>query len=280
MNKILIPVAITAVLLSACQNIQVEDSNDAETDIVIASGDSEVKDGAPAFKLDPRTIYDAQPRQEVITNIGNKSPYEVYGQTYTVMPDYRGYKAKGTASWYGTKFDGRKTSNGEVFSLYGMTAAHKTLPIPVYVKVKNLDNGKTAVVRVNDRGPFVKDRLIDLSYAAAVKLGFADVGTAPVEISVIDTDNTVYITDTLVAQEYYVQLAAFGSREAAEELHAELARTVAFPAVIVQKAEEPDLHRVRLGPYGTEGEAQEVKKAITHLRGGTPYIVKEAVVAK
>lgn len=145
------------------------------------------KDGAPSRLLSPEEaarIPDAVPIVEPRTNAGNKSPYTVLGKTYRVMPDSTGYKERGYASWYGTKFHGQKTSNGEEYDLYAMTAAHKTLPIPSYVRVTNLENGKQIVVRVNDRGPFHEGRIIDLSYAAAAKLGFG--GTARVEVEAID----------------------------------------------------------------------------------------------
>jgi len=146
-------------------------------------------DSAPARKLNPADIQDAVPKREPITKAGNKSPYTVLGQTYVLLPSAKGYRATGMASWYGTKFHGQSTSNGDEYDLYGMTAAHKTLPIPTYVLVTNLENNRQAVVRVNDRGPFVGSRLIDLSYAAAVKLGYADKGTAFVEVAAIDVDN-------------------------------------------------------------------------------------------
>src|SRR5262249_32689194 len=116
----------------------------------------------------------------------NKTPYSVLGKTYYVMPDAASYREYGKASWYGTKFQGQPTSSGEPYDMYKLTAAHRNLPIPSYVRVTNLDNHKSAIVRVNDRGPFHSERLIDLSYAGAVKLGFADVGTARVMVEVVD----------------------------------------------------------------------------------------------
>lgn len=145
------------------------------------------KDGA-GKRIDTTLIPNATPKSEPITNAGNKSPYEVFGKTYWVLPSSNGYKETGMASWYGTKFHGRLTSNGEVYNMYGMTAAHKSLPIPCYARVTNIENGRSVVVRVNDRGPFHGARLIDLSFVAAMKLGYADKGTANVLIEVIDTE--------------------------------------------------------------------------------------------
>lgn len=157
--------------------------------LMAACGSTPSRDGTPPRKLNPNEIKDAVPKREPITNAGNKSPYTVLGHTYVLLPTAKGYRTTGIASWYGTKFDGQDTSNGEKYDVYAMTAAHKTLPIPSYVLVTNLENNRQAVVRVNDRGPFVSNRIIDLSYAAAVKLGYADKGTAYVEVAAIDVDN-------------------------------------------------------------------------------------------
>ncbi|MFT5116762.1 MAG: rare lipoprotein A [Kiritimatiellia bacterium] len=139
-------------------------------------------DGAPSVVKDVSTIRDAQPKPVKRTRAGNTSPYTVLGKTYTLLPESKGYQERGYASWYGTKFHSRNTANGEVYDMWGMTAAHKTLPIPSYVRVTNVDNGLSIVVRVNDRGPFHSERIIDLSYAAAIKLGFAKNGVAQVDV--------------------------------------------------------------------------------------------------
>ena len=141
------------------------------------------EDGAPTQQRDITTIADAVPQPVVRTKAGNTSPYTVFGETYTLLPDSQGYQEQGYASWYGTKFHGRYTANGEIYDMWGMTAAHKSLPIPSYVRVVNLDNGHCVILRVNDRGPFHSDRIIDLSYAAAKKLGFAESGVALVEVT-------------------------------------------------------------------------------------------------
>ena len=144
------------------------------------------RDSAPNVTLDKRKIIDATPKVEPRSRGGNFTPYTVLGKTYRVMKSSKGYKEKGGASWYGTKFHGRLTSNGERYNMYAMTAAHKSLPIPTYVKVKNLENGREIIVRVNDRGPFHEGRIIDLSYAAATKIGMLKKGTARVEVEAID----------------------------------------------------------------------------------------------
>ncbi|GAB1261661.1 septal ring lytic transglycosylase RlpA family protein [Aurantivibrio plasticivorans] len=152
----------------------------------ISLGKQDIKDSGPPKPVDVAHVPDAVPRVEPRTSAGNKSPYTVLGKTYSVLPESHGFTQRGYASWYGRKFHGRRTSNGEVYNMYGMTAAHKNLPIPTFVTVRNIENGKEVIVRVNDRGPFHGDRIIDLTYAAAKKLGFVDKGTAMVEIAAID----------------------------------------------------------------------------------------------
>ena len=142
------------------------------------------QDGPPDWVEDVTRMPDAVP--EVLTGPVKAEPYTVLGKRYYPIQDAANYWAVGIASWYGTKFHGQKTANGEDYDLYGMTAAHKTLPLPCFVRVTNLDNGRSVVVRVNDRGPFHSDRVIDLSYAAAVKLGYANIGTARVSVEGID----------------------------------------------------------------------------------------------
>ncbi len=144
------------------------------------------KDGAPWWDVDVSRIPDATPMPH--NGPFKANPYTVLGQTYYPIGDGRNYRATGTASWYGTKFHGQPTANGEQYDLYGMSAAHKTLPLPSYVRVTSLDNGKSVVLRVNDRGPFYSDRIIDLSFAAAKKLGFAETGTARVKVEGIDPE--------------------------------------------------------------------------------------------
>lgn len=144
------------------------------------------QDAAPVNPQSVAHVEDAKPRYEPYSRGGNKD-YSVFGQSYKINKNTVGFRQVGYASWYGMKFHGHKTSNGEIYDMYSMTAAHKTLPLPSYVKVTNLDNGKTAVVRINDRGPFHTGRIIDLSYAAAYKLGVLETGTARVEIDAIDT---------------------------------------------------------------------------------------------
>ena len=142
-------------------------------------------DGAPPAPVDLDKIPEPVPKYEPIARYGNPPTYSVLGQKYGLLPSRAGYVERGTASWYGTKFHGKLTSNREPYDMYSFTAAHKTLPIPTYARVTNLANQKSIVVRINDRGPFVGDRIIDLSYVAALKLGMQQQGTAQVEVATI-----------------------------------------------------------------------------------------------
>lgn len=139
-------------------------------------------DGGPREAPDISMIAEPIPHDEPLAAFGNRSPYTVLGRTYTVLPTSRGYVERGTASWYGEKFDGRLTSSHDLYDMYAFTAAHKTLPLPTYARVTNLDNGKSVIVKVNDRGPFHEDRILDLSYVAALKLGIVANGTGRVEV--------------------------------------------------------------------------------------------------
>jgi len=143
------------------------------------------QDGPPTRPFDPSNVADANPKDEPHSRGGNKN-YTVFRKHYKVLSTSKGYRQQGLASWYGRKWHGRRTANGEVYNMYGMTAAHKHLPLPTYAKVTNLDTGKSIVVRINDRGPFVGNRIIDLSYSAASKLGVVNRGLAHVEVEAIN----------------------------------------------------------------------------------------------
>jgi len=144
------------------------------------------QDSAPTREIDHTRVADAVPKHVPRSKYGNPKTYVVQGRRYTLRDTARGFRQRGLASWYGTKFHGHRTSSGETYDMYAMTAAHKTLPIPAYVEVHNLDNGRKIIVRVNDRGPFARGRIIDLSYVAAKKLGITTKGTGRVEIRVVE----------------------------------------------------------------------------------------------
>ncbi|AZD10750.1 Septum-associated rare lipoprotein A [Pseudomonas chlororaphis] len=183
----LVALAALSLLVVSCSSTQAPKQK-APTTAVRATPGLDInrahKDGAPWWDVDVSRIPDATPTLH--TGPYKANPYTVLGKTYFPMAESKRYVASGTASWYGTKFHGQNTANGEVYDLYGMSAAHKTLPLPSYVRVTNLDNHKSVILRVNDRGPFYSDRIIDLSYAAAKKLGYAETGTARVKVEGID----------------------------------------------------------------------------------------------
>lgn len=249
-------------------------------------------DGPPPRDIDVSGLPDAVPKHEPITLAGNKSPYTVLGKTYQVMPSSKGFRQRGLASWYGNKFHGRHTSNGEVYSMYEMTAAHKTLPIPCYVKVTNLENGRSVIVRVNDRGPFHGDRIIDLSYAAAKKLGYSDKGTAKVEVSVIDPadyqNNTVASPQLApdpamlpvagvetVGQDSsaYLQVGAFNNQLAASHLSQRLAGVTEYPVVVRQQSSPQPLFKVLVGPVTDHLKLFDLKTALGQIDNIRPFIV-------
>ncbi len=182
----MLALGMTAALLASCSSTPAPSATPSKGSGISGPGDyaRPHKDGAPWWDVDVSQIPDAVPMPHYGPYKAN--PYTVLGKTYFPISDGRRYSATGTASWYGTKFHGQPTANGEKYDLYGMSAAHKTLPLPTYVKVTNLENGRTVTLRVNDRGPFYSDRIIDLSFAAAKKLGYAERGTAKVKVEGID----------------------------------------------------------------------------------------------
>lgn len=150
-------------------------------------------DGAPSNHVDLSGVPDAVPKAQPLSDLGNHSPYVVLGKRYRVLPSAAGYQATGIASWYGSKFHGRLTSSGQPYDMYRMTAAHRSLPIPSFVEVKNLDNGRRVVVEINDRGPFRDGRIIDLSYAAAVRLGFVHEGVTRVRLEALEPPAAIQV---------------------------------------------------------------------------------------
>jgi rare lipoprotein A len=200
-------------------------------------------------------IPDAQPRHEPMHRWANR-PYTVFGRGYAPMSSVQPYKEQGVASWYGKKFHGQKTSSGEVYDMYGMTAAHKTLPIPSYARVTNLANGRSVVVRINDRGPFHGDRIIDLSYAAAHRLGYIGAGSARVEVeSVLPGE-----AEKKQAGNVFIQVGAFSSRDNAEDLRARVAAELA--AENLQVLSIGNLWRLHVGPYESQDAARAVVERI------------------
>ncbi len=269
-------------------------------------------DGAPAFAVDINAIPAVVPHQEARSRYGNPSSYVVGNHRYHVLPNSTGYKERGIASWYGTKFHGRRTSIGEPYDMLAMTAAHKTLPLPTYVEVTNLGNGRKVIVRINDRGPFKDNRIIDLSYAAASKLGIAASGTGLVEIQALDPatyphprqqaqstrpqekppilsgqrhnagKKTRLAADKPVAAipakktavKLYLQIGAFAQRRNALDLQRRL-RALSPEKIHIISAAAPSgsLFRVHMGPFANVREVDRITHQIATMGLGIPHVV-------
>ncbi len=211
------------------------------------------------------SIPDAIPRWEAHSHDGNPPFYEVYGKRYYVLSTSNGYIEQGIASWYGPGFHAERTSSGERYDMYGMTAAHKTLPLPAYVRVTNLENNRSIIVRVNDRGPFVGNRLIDLSYTAAAKLDMLQAGTAIVEVRVIDSaQRTVTPVPMVNHPSFFVQAGAFSEPANAEKLAQKL-RADGYGQVLVRAPENGRrVYRVQIGPVSGVNEFDRIVAALEH----------------
>ncbi len=249
--------------------------------LLSACGSLGIQDGAPDRHVDASGIADAVPKIEPYSKYGNPRSYQVAGKTYYVLDDHRGYQQRGQASWYGTKFHGRRTSSGEPYDMYAMTAAHKTLPIPSYVEVTNLENGRKVILRVNDRGPFIDGRIIDLSYVAAKKLGVYNSGTAHVNVRAIDlrkpattrpATNQSVATGKPASDLFYLQVGAFGERANAELM---LSRLVRLTGENVLINSQQQVYRVRIGPLSSEQAARQLAVQLSPHGIDRTHIVRE-----
>ncbi|MEJ2645732.1 MAG: septal ring lytic transglycosylase RlpA family protein [Gammaproteobacteria bacterium] len=236
------------------------------------------QDGAPANPpADIADIPNAVPRVEPRSRYGNPSSYVVNGHRYYVLKTSNGFVQRGIASWYGTKFAGKRTSSGEPYNMYAMTAAHKRLPLPTFVQVTNLNNGRKVIVRVNDRGPFHPDRIIDLSYAAAAKLGMLGKGTAPVVIRAINPHKPTPPTEVAdksdparrqapdaTSPNLVLQVGAFVDRETAERLRGRL-RHASVPGIQITRGyhDRRPIYRVQVGPLRTVEQADRMARTLS-----------------
>ncbi len=226
---------------------------------LLGCSSGEKSDGPPADGIDVSAAPDAVPRIEPPSRYGNPPSYRVNGKRYYTLKSSRNYRKRGVASWYGGKFHGRLTSSREPYDMYAMTAAHRTLPLPTYARVTNLRNDRSVVLRINDRGPFHANRVIDLSYAAATRLGIVHAGTGLVEVTAIDpTTPKTRLPRSKKESTHppprptprlYLQIGAFTNRLNAEQLQARIPPTVS-EAVYIQKLERnpQPLYQVRIGP--------------------------------
>ncbi|RTZ15335.1 septal ring lytic transglycosylase RlpA family protein [Vibrio aquaticus] len=226
-------------------------------------------DVAPDAPISVDHIEDATPQYEPYS-LGGNSNYTLRGESYTIIKEPNGFKQEGKASWYGKKFHGHLTSNGEIYDMYSMTAAHKELPIPSYVKVTNKDNGKTTIVRVNDRGPFHEGRIIDLSYAAALKLDVIRTGTANVAIEVITVDRPTQAHKQEALPKFVVQVASSKHQDRVETLAQDLSQKLSVKSY-VNSGES--IHRVFLGPFNDYMLSQKALEQVKEL-GYTSAFIK------
>ncbi len=253
-------------------------------------------DGLPAqIPENIDQIANAAPRPEPLRKAANR-PYTVLGRSYTPMTELQPFSEQGIGSWYGTKFNGLKTSNGDTYDMFAMTAAHPTLPLPSYVRVTNLQNNRSVIVRVNDRGPFHDGRVIDLSFTAAYKLGYVDQGSSRVRVDLIIPDGSTGMTyaevskDALAANDAklddktrygeevakpgaYVQMGAFQNGFNAQVLRNHLLRELDWmTADKVHVYAEGPWHRVQVGPFANRADAEAVQNKIRDALGGQPHI--------
>jgi len=267
---------------------------------------SQHKDSAPRHVAKLPETLDAVPKYEPY-RMFNSRPYVVLNKRYTPLSSGKGFEQTGFASWYGQKFHGHLTSNGETYNMFAMSAAHKTLPLPSYVRVTNLQNGKQVIVRVNDRGPFHDNRIIDLSYAAAVKLGYHDKGTAQVNIEVIhfDEDNNVTVGNqpTVSYDEYlgitrpiesivanseqitgaindeslngvYIQVAALSNQQKAKSISNILSALYQVPSHIPMVN---NIYKLQLGPIFDEPQALELLEKLKQNGYPQAYKITQAL---
>jgi rare lipoprotein A len=249
-------------------------------------------------------VPDAVPQVEPIRPGGPNKPYEVLGQSYVPIAADRGFRERGLASWYGRKFHGRQTASGETYNMYAMTAAHPTLPIPSYVRVRNPANGREVIVRVNDRGPFHRGRIIDLSYTAALRLDLLR-GVAPVEIERLTNDEirtgawrrdlvpdapavaanapapdaapraveTPHVP-TPAAQSFWIQIGAFHERDGAVTFQRRVAAELDWLAPLLAIFDDKPVHRLQAGPYATRDQASEAAQRIRAALQLVPMVVE------
>jgi len=213
---------------------------------------------------------------------GYPKPYKVFGQWYQPLPDSKGFRQRGIASWYGKDFHGKKTSNGEIYDMYAITAAHKTLPLGTYVRVHNLENSRKVDVRINDRGPFVRGRIIDLSYTAAKDIGIVGPGTARVEVVALGTPATTdggssrsYVQGDYYSGNFTYQVGAFVNRENAERQERELRIKYKNAHITVFDRGDQIFYRVRVGKFTTLEDAVRYELILIEDGYPNPILIAE-----
>ncbi|HEY9100012.1 MAG TPA: septal ring lytic transglycosylase RlpA family protein [Thiobacillus sp.] len=252
---LILGMAVATLVLTGCGSTPSAHARAGSGAAVTKGGGYYLDDGpeaSPPTNLD--AVPDAIPRDEPLHRFANRT-YVALGNTYTPQTERQPYRKEGLASWYGRRFHGKKTSSGEVYDMYAMTGAHPTLPIPSYVRVTSLANGRSVVVRINDRGPFHSDRIIDLSYTAAHKLGYLGKGSTRVRVESIDPAANGIQDDTPI-EGLFLQVGAFGQPENAQKLLDKLKRELSLDDTRLSVVLIGTLHRVQIGPYANEDEAR------------------------
>ena len=284
MNKYFYNIIITFSLFG-CQSIDTvfdKEPNKNQTKIQ-KSGAYYLDDGPeenPPENLDK--INDAQPKYEALSKTANR-PYDAFNKKYTPLKKIIPFKEKGYASWYGKRYHGRKTSIGEVYDMYQMTGAHKTLPLPCYIKVTNLKNKRSVIIRVNDRGPFIDERIVDLSYAAAHRLDIIKNGSELVKIEMINPSltkvnlNKVHKNSSIISsnENYYIQAGAFSSEDNATNLINRISKVKFKDELSLKKINKNSLHLVTIGPYKSKENAEKVLKNISKKIQLNSFIISE-----
>lgn len=256
MKRLLIPAAAAiALTLAGCGSSPPAAEKKPASTSTAKSGGYYLDDGPEANPpANLAAIPDAVPRNEPLHRFANR-PYVALGNSYTPQTERRPYQEEGKASWYGRRFQGKKTASGEPYDMYAMTAAHPTLPIPSYARVTSVGSGKSVVVRINDRGPFHSSRIIDLSYTAAYKLGLLGSGSGMVRVESIDPDG-YDIQGAAIDDGVYLQVGAFAQADNAYKLLERLQRTLELDAARTRVVLLGSLHRVQIGPYASAADAQ------------------------
>ncbi|THF62108.1 septal ring lytic transglycosylase RlpA family protein [Pseudothauera rhizosphaerae] len=276
----LLAAAVLCLVLAACGSTpRVGDSAGAGP-----QGGGYYKNDGPGANPPPDLdrVADAVPRAEPLHRYANR-PYSALGQNFVPATAVKPFRQRGTASWYGRRFHGQPTSSGEPYDMYAMTAAHTTLPIPSYARVTSLANGRSVVVRINDRGPFLRGRIIDLSYAAANRLGYVNAGHAEVEVEALvpgaagfDAVQTAAAQPSVNAvpgEGVYLQLGVFAERSNAEDLKTRVQRELAGLSDRLLLVADGARFRLHLGPWSSEGEARGVAEQVARVLGLQPYLL-------
>ncbi|MEZ8052762.1 septal ring lytic transglycosylase RlpA family protein [Vibrio atlanticus] len=259
--KKLVSIVSLAVVINGCSSTEPTGRYDIDSDI------------APDAPISVEHLEDAHPQYEPYS-LGGNTDYTLRGEDYKIVKKTEGFTEKGKASWYGKKFHGHLTSNGEIYDMYSMSAAHKTLPIPSYVQVTNTDNDKTTIVRINDRGPFHEGRIIDLSYAAAYKLDVLRTGTANVEIEVITVAMPTDANKKAALPQFIIQVATSPHEDRTEKLAKDLGEKLAV-ATFLQPND--DNYRLMLGPFHDYALTQEKLEQVKLMGYPSAYIKKHTL---